>query len=309
MARTDIHSPKNLVTEDYTYIGSGCFSDGTGGPGFSPDIGHLVAQGITFAENEFAGDCYHCGARLNYFALLLHEPTQKIVRVGEQCRANRFDRATEDFRRLRKQTKLNREQAIRTERRATFDAQHSDVAEELARHEGWLAKRNLEPRLDDGFMSSLCAQFARKGELSEAQIAAVRRGIERREDHEAKRAELYAKMPPPSPCPEGRVEVTGLVLSVKTKVTAYGVREVMTVVDDRGFKVWGSVPQAIFDGCSAEDRTAKEKQGIDICTVNTLAGRRVSFTARVEPSDHDKNFGFLKRPTRGKLEPQTKGKS
>jgi hypothetical protein len=78
--RTDAHSPTNLVTEDYDYFGSGYFPNLKGNdPGYSPlntPAGQaLLAEGWHFGENESAGACYHCGAHLTMYALLLHRPT------------------------------------------------------------------------------------------------------------------------------------------------------------------------------------------------------------------------------------------
>jgi len=71
------------------------------------------------------------------------------------------------------------------------------------------------------------------------------------------------------------VTVTGEITSMKLKETAYGSRWVMTVRDDRGFTVWGTVPSAITDA----DR-----------------GSRVTLTAQITASDSDASFGFYKRP-------------
>lgn len=77
----------------------------------------------------------------------------------------------------------------------------------------------------------------------------------------------------PSPVPCGKQTVTGVVLSETVKETAYGKRAVMTVLDDRGFKVWGT-------NVAYADR-----------------GDRVTFQATLERGDRDETFGFFKRPT------------
>lgn len=65
----------------------------------------------------------------------------------------------------------------------------------------------------------------------------------------------------------------------------------MLVLDDRGFKVWGTVPAAL------------ERDEHGGMTVGTIAekGDRVTFTARLEPSSDDETFGFFKRPRRSTL--------
>ena len=77
--------------------------------------------------------------------------------------------------------------------------------------------------------------------------------------------------------PEGRVVITGTVLSFKWQGSDYGDVLKMLVQDDRGFRVWGSVPASLDDA---------ERES------------RISFTATVSQSDRDTKFGFFKRPTK-----------
>ena len=84
----------------------------------------------------------------------------------------------------------------------------------------------------------------------------------------------------------GKQIITGEIIS--TKVVdgfAYGQRVVkMVVKDDRGFKVWGTVPRSIIE---ANDEPLK--------------GQRVTFTANVQASNDDDKFGFFKRPTKAAI--------
>jgi hypothetical protein len=81
------------------------------------------------------------------------------------------------------------------------------------------------------------------------------------------------------PCPIGRVNIVGKVVSVDEKDTDFGTRYVMTVRDDSGFVVWGSQPSAL----------------------DPSVGDRIEFTASVERSDRDECFGFFKRPSKARL--------
>lgn len=83
-----------------------------------------------------------------------------------------------------------------------------------------------------------------------------------------------------APVVEGRIEITGKVLTVKVVDNMYGRTVKMLVGDDRGFKVWGTRPDSLWQA----DK-----------------GARVSFTAAVTKSDKDESFGFYKRPTKAKL--------
>ena len=83
------------------------------------------------------------------------------------------------------------------------------------------------------------------------------------------------------PQADDRIHVVGTIVKRDRKETAYGLRELMTVLDDRGFKLWGGCPEAINEASE---------------------GDRVSFFARVTKSDTDDTFGFFKRPTKVKIE-------
>ena len=82
------------------------------------------------------------------------------------------------------------------------------------------------------------------------------------------------------PCPYGKETIVGEIVKLNVSENAYGVRQVMTVKDARGFKVWGTVPTALTDA---------------------QVGDKVQFNAEVTPSDKDECFGFFKRPTKALL--------
>ena len=92
----------------------------------------------------------------------------------------------------------------------------------------------------------------------------------------AQRAAEQAELDAAEPCPTGRVEITGEILAIKLQEGYYGDTWKMLVKDDRGFKVWGSIPSSL----------------------HASRGVRVSFMAAVEPSADDDKFGFFKRPTK-----------
>lgn len=80
----------------------------------------------------------------------------------------------------------------------------------------------------------------------------------------------------PVPETDERIQVTGTVVKVDVKETPYGARYVMTVQDDRGFRLWGTEPKAL---------------------AGSSVGTRVTFLAGVDRSD-DPTFGFFRRPTK-----------
>ncbi len=135
----------------------------------------------------------------------------------------------------------------------------------------------------NNFYADLLVKLEKYGKLSDGQIEAVERNMvkdnERSAEREA-RMEREAAMDK-IPVPEGRIEISGEVQSAKWKDTPYGYSMKMLVLDDRGFKVYGSVPSAATD---------------DVKT-----GVRISFLASVERSEDDEYFGFFKRPADHKV--------
>lgn len=100
-------------------------------------------------------------------------------------------------------------------------------------------------------------------------------------DRAARQAAKAAKQTAPVPETDERIVIEGVVKSIAEKANDFGVRWVFTVEDDRGFRVWGTIPKAI----------------------DPSIGDRVRFTAKVERSSDDETFGFIKRPTKPEILP------
>jgi hypothetical protein len=265
--RNDPHSPSNLVTEDYEYAYSYDAHPTEGDRRWAMTVlNGLLDEGWRFGQVHGGDTCDHCGARLRYVAVLKHLPTRTLIKVGEQCLDNRFDLASADFHRLRKAASLNRDRMRLADKRA--QALEDPTTAEVVAYLDANASRSE-------FYSSVLSAFNRYGELTERQVAAVLKAKARDAEYAAKR-EAEAIAHPPAPCPEGRMVVSGEVVKIDVSPTPYGDREVMTVRDDRGFKVWGTQPRALYEA---------------------KVGDHVEFTATLERSDRDECFGFFKRPT------------
>lgn len=136
----------------------------------------------------------------------------------------------------------------------------------------------------NSFISQLVDRLDDGKALSEKQLRAgadsILRDLKRREERE--REDAMAE-----PVISGRYEVTGTVLSTKWVDSAYGGTKKMLVRDDRGFKVWGTVPSSLdeIDGLLSTETMLK-------------VGQRVRFTATVSRSGDDLKFGFFKRPAK-----------
>jgi hypothetical protein len=128
------------------------------------------------------------------------------------------------------------------------------------------------------FANDLLTAFERYGKLSPKQMQAAERGMDnaakRLAEWKAKEAEAVVEVP------EGRIEITGEIKTLRIDDGEFGTQLKTLILDDRGFKVWGTVPKAIYD--------------------DVEQGARVTLTATVTKSD-DKGFGFFKRPAKAAL--------
>lgn len=111
---------------------------------------------------------------------------------------------------------------------------------------------------------------AEREPLTLKQIVALEGCVERLK-REAERKRTASEVP------AGRHQIEGTVLSLKEKHSQFGTTLKLLVEDDRGFRVFGTVPRELL---------------------NSKRGDRVRFTATLEPSDRDRLFGFYSRPTK-----------
>ena len=126
----------------------------------------------------------------------------------------------------------------------------------------------------DGFAANVLESVLKNLSMSDKQKNIIERGLERVAEKAAEEAL------PKLPVPEGRIEITGKVKGFKETEDRFtyggGTILKMIVQDDRGFKVYGTVPSGL----------------------RLERGDRVTFRATVEQSRDDEFFGFFKRPAK-----------
>lgn len=244
--------------------------------------------------------CQHCGHRgLRYLAFFLHRPTGEILGVGQDCaeKLNLESRSQLQIRRFR-------EARRREAKLAAFTEAHPQVVAFL---DEYRAKVEAGERRANDFLHSISFKLKKWGELSEKQVAAVERSIEREAEWAAEREAEEADEPDPAPAIEGRIEITGKIVSSKYKDTQFGSVLKMVVLDDRGFKVWGTQPDGLLAEAPnpySDDATASQAGWIEKGEKwyrPADRGDRVRFTATVTRSDRDETFGFFKRPTKAEV--------
>lgn len=145
----------------------------------------------------------------------------------------------------------------------------------------------------DSFLGAMAEAVAEWGHLSEKQEAAVRKIMADSKEREASRAAARdAEHAAAAPCPSGRTQITGTIISTDLRENAFGTQWKMLVRDDSGFKVWGSIPEKLFELCADGDLWPHGRD---------LKGKQITFHAAVEVSEKDSKFGFFKRPTKTAL--------
>lgn len=121
---------------------------------------------------------------------------------------------------------------------------------------------------------------------ADAKAKAEKKAIEDAEYAEIKRQEqeVYDKADP-IPVTDDRIKFTGVIQKTYFTNNQWGGSTRMFFIDDRGFRLNGSaIKETYIDEDGDEDR-----RFVDDAV-------RVSFVAKVTPSDDDPKFGFVKRP-------------
>lgn len=131
-------------------------------------------------------------------------------------------------------------------------------------------------------------------DFTENMMAALRKVVAAN----AERAVVDAARPA---CPEGRIIITGTVVSTKSYETDFGTAYKMLVEDESGFKVYGSIPSNLWSEVEFLGAYRKLAWNETDGVMTKLKGMQVTFTATVEQSKDDKSFGFFKRPTKASV--------
>lgn len=259
-------------------------------------------------DHQSIHQCNHCGhPGIRWVAVVEHAPTGGRLAFGEIC-ADRCDIPGRDaFRSKFIKDRAALEQAAYENRmrRAAFADANADVAEFL---DG--LSDDYDSR-EPGFLLDMKRTLGRKGELSEAQAAATRKFMASRAARQERFAAETASLADAQPLEEGRRVIEGEIVSVKSGENDYGAWTKMLIRQDDGNKVYGTVPASIFESLGDWYMSRPSIPGPDArvrweddhgCMVegdgvDSLRGRRVRLTAKVERSRDDQHFGFYSRPT------------
>jgi hypothetical protein len=297
-----IHNPVNFIPTDYSVDGyldnkaptadEFFFLSGIGGEAaarmtaaareqFNADFGHFF--GFRDAEKKHAvipHNCAHCGKAIRYVVAAKHAPSGEYVAIGETC-AQRIEMTLDQFR-----IKKLHDVAAKRNKTIALGGKYNRYLSDNIDYASAIEKYETM-NLRNEFVFDVNRRLRQYGSISDAQrdavIKAVDRSVEaaeRRAEREQSEAEARdAMIAAGVSMTEGRREITGEVLAVKSQDSYYGVTVKMLVKDSDGLKYWGTVPAAI----------------------NPSRGDTVKFTGTVKVSDDDPLFGFFSRPSKAEI--------
>lgn len=205
--------------------------------------------------------CTHCGAALKSGYVFLHQPSGEHIVMGNTCRERMgFDDADEI-------KKAHRENRLRLARLRAL----------MKRNWRWkiVGEFLMENEDKHYIISDLLTKLNKYFSLSRRQIAFARSLVEGEERKQKIKAQREAKLATVSDWEDGRYEVSGTVISMKSQESDWGLTWKMLVELEDGKRAWGTVPSK-FEG----DRNDP-----------------IKFTATFTKSKDDPKFSFFSRPS------------
>jgi hypothetical protein len=285
--RKDIHKPSAIEPADYEYVAEEflkieCLGDAICLKAQRDIIAaHRAQTGGRYAQVDTTGNCMVCGSvNAIYTSLFYHAKSNTYVRMGHDCAdkvemgdslaRNRFRAAVEDAR----ERYAGKQKAIA-------------LLGDWGLSEAWTVYISDLSEYPTGRLPfevvtirDIVGKLVQYGSTSEKQQNFVRNLLYKIANRPVLEAKREAEKALAADCPEGRIEITGEILTVREDATDFGMVTKILVKHTTGYKVWGSMSSSL--------RTAE-----------AVRGNIVSFTATVTKSKDDRTFGFFKRPTGG----------
>lgn len=210
---------------------------------------------------------------------------------GKYVSQSQLDRRVKD-----RERRDRKREAERVARVAAAEAEAAETAANLEKNQAAFKAEHpgtIEALSGLGsFGADLMETFNASGALTTGQVEAVARIVAER-----------ASDPAPAPVEAGRGNLTGRIITAKNVESDFGTTPKMLLLDDRGFKAWGTIPSTL-SGDFYQAWLAEVDQPKDHGPETWLAfakGQRVSLTATVTASEDDEAFGFFKRPAKAEV--------
>lgn len=306
MTRTDIHRPSVLNAADYHYI---CmlYSPSCGDPMADALIAAaarrtlqsvMQSTGAKFSHHKADGCCGVCGTRCMYYAVFRHVDSNCLIRVGIDCTAKMFDGDEDAFRPIRAAISEIKD-LVAVERRNKAGRLKAAAVLELA---GQQAAWDIFTRDDCSTQESrtivdMVGKLVRYGALSQEQHEYIDTLLHRIQNADQIEADRRAAWEAAEPVPAGRQALSGLILSVRLQEGFRGYEMKCLLQDDRGFKIWMTLPAAAYQYLSDAGALGGSQQRMKLQRVV-----RMTCTATLEQSSKDAKFGFGKRPSSASIE-------
>lgn len=277
--RTDPHRVGAINPEDYEYhmsFSGASTVDGWPVPPMYVDVVIEMKKAGELANiHSSIFQCDVCGARYIHGDVWYHRPSGKYITIGHECAAKYNLYADySHYDSVRKATitkavrRARRIQAWRSMRNALVN--YPDLKDAL--------------KVDNEITQDIRSRFIQFGTISIKQIEllmTIKKRLDERAQEDAESTWILA--------PEGRIQITGKVLSARVEENQYGLCYKMLVKVDTeagSWKTWGTVPKSITDKA--------------FFSVKDLKGCTVTFTGTVKRAD-DQGFSFFSRPVKGEV--------
>ena len=267
------HSPLNFIPNDYrieayldnrrpAYYGEAPLAYAEVIADWKADM--VRELGIDWAAK--ANHCIHCGnGNVRWITAVLHIPTGEKVVFGSDC-TERLGFANQDAFKLALIQSRAKAREVKIKcylKREAFLAAHPEVVELLAQIDNPVHEKN-------SFAKDVLNKLGQYGELSDRQISAVGASMLRDVLYAERKATEAQEVK--GDAPSGRAVVTGVVVSMKTQESEWGIVTKMLVKLPNNSKVWVTAPGGV--------------ERNDTVTV------RATWT----PKQDDKSFAFGSRP-------------
>jgi hypothetical protein len=246
------------------------------------------------AQAKSRWHCMGCGTQYLHGAVVLHEPTSRLLTVGQVCASKHY--GLENI-----VAKMQAAAAKIAERKACEAAGMKQLAEtpELltafvvnglaaqAEIDGTALRGQLRTSFQKDVLGDMLRKLIQWGNLSTKQIAFASKLGQEIIERAAKELEPKTeaeKVRVPVPESEAGALVEGTVISAKGEHhPRFGYTYKMLIETVGGYRLWGTIPKALDEATSGWDLAGYK-------------GIQLRFVADIERSQKDAFFGFFKRP-------------
>lgn len=277
MTRTDIHRPSIITPDDYQFVSFHSHHADYLANFIEQEQfrAHMAATGGKFSDHNHGGSCHVCGAHAMTVARFYHSPSNTYVQTGEDCAAKLHKGDALNFRSFRVKAKAGID-AVAGKRKANMVLENANLTSAWDIYYNGLD--NAPTAWEENTIYDIVCNLVKYGSISDKQKSFLGNLLGRIADRPQIAAQRAAEVAAALPIPvEGRMVVTGAVLTLKGQETEFGYVTKMLVQHAEGWKVWGTVPKALAE---------------------VKKGQQVIFTATITVSDNDPKYGFFKRPAK-----------